>query len=121
MKPVTYRVRIKGGQQFHIRCDLADGNAPIWATWFDPADKDEWAPTPFRSADVERSEWKAAVLIAEHFAEPGESMDVESVEAMEPDYEEADDDEDEEEEEHKDDGERSDEGDDVRGGAIVGQ
>ncbi len=112
MKPVTYRVRIKGGQQFHIRCDLADGNAPIWATWFDPADKDEWAPTPFRSADVERSEWKAAVLVAEHFAEPGESMDVESVEAMEPDYEEEDDDEDEEKEEHKDEGERSDEGDD---------
>jgi hypothetical protein len=48
-------------------------------------------------------------------------MDVESVEAMEPDYEEEDDDEDEEEEEHKDEGERSDEGDDVRGGAIIGQ
>ena len=31
MKPVTYRVRIKGGQRFHIRCDLAD-NAPIWET-----------------------------------------------------------------------------------------
>lgn len=83
MEPITYCVRMKSGHQFYIRCNMAEGSAPIWATWFDPANNDEWARTPFDTADANRSERKAAVLIAEHFAEPGENIEVESVEAME--------------------------------------
>ncbi len=99
MEPITYFVRMKSGQQFYIRCNMAEGSAPIWATWFDPANSSEWARTPFNTSDANRSEWKAAVLIAEHFAEPGENIEVESVEAMEVG------DDEEEEEEHRNDGE----------------
>lgn len=79
-----YRVTLADDEAFYMSGHFDDAGVPISACFHDPSQEGDWQLTPFQTADARHSPFRAATLVARHFARHDDDCtEVESVEPVE--------------------------------------
>lgn len=79
MAKTTYLVKMADGQKWTLYADMVQASESLWANF--SGDEDGDVVTPYQTADAGHRIERAAELVAEYFAQPGDSTEVVSVEA----------------------------------------
>lgn len=79
MAHMTYAVKMADGQTWTMYADMEQASASIGANFTGEDESD--VTSPYQTADAGHSAVAAAQLLAEYYAEPGDSTEVVSVEA----------------------------------------